>query len=232
MTKTANLVFSLALVIPTVAQAGQQASQVVRVNTDDVAGYLAWAEASAPVILADASGAISACAPRFGAEAEGDIYWWSSTTSFESLLSIDVNAPAVTREIAKVAPIRTVISRDLWNALKASDLPLEAGSTFSALVLTVETKQASGYVALLTELEEALHQNGFSDVFWNAFAVTTGEFANHIMAFMNAPTLERLGAAMDAGYSESWNNLGDQFNEIRTVVQQMVHDCYVYAVQQ
>jgi hypothetical protein len=48
-----------------------------------------------------------------------------------------------------------------------------------------------------------------------------------------APTAERLGAMMDANQSESWaTELLSQIGGIRSIVQQMVHSCHVYAVQQ
>ena len=215
----------------------QEVTTLIRVNTDDTAAYLAWAEESMPIVMA-AAGADplvgGVCVPMFGAEQEGDIYVWTTTPSFAAALSVDLDAPAAAREIAKVAPIRTVVSRDLSVTIKPSGAAgLAAGSTFSLLLLRVDTDQVDLYITLLTELEEAAHQNGFPDVNFEAKNITTGEFQGRIEVPITAPTAERLGAYMDANQSESWaTEVMRQFPGIRSIVQQMVHSCHVYAVQQ
>ena len=101
------------------------------------------------------------------------------------------------------------------------------------LGLTVETDQVDLYITLLTEIEEVAHQNGFPDVNWAASNVMTGEFQGRIAVLITAPTAERLGAMMDANQSESWaTEFGRQFSGIRSIVQQRVNSCHVYAVQQ
>ena len=215
----------------------QQVSTIIRVNTDDTAAYLAWAEESIPIVMAatDVPGAGGVCVPMFGAEQEGDIYVWTTTPSFAAALSVDLDAPAAAREIAKVAPIRTVVSRDLRTTIKPGGTggTIEAGDTNSMLLLMVDTDQVDLYTTLITGFEEALHQNGFRDVNMAASNVTTGEFAGRIAVRLMAPTAERLGAMMDANQSESWaTELLSQFSGIRSIVQQRVNSCYVYAVQQ
>ena len=214
----------------------QQVSTIIRVNTDDTAAYLAWAEESIPIVMAatDVPGAGGVCVPMFGAEQEGDINVWTNHPSFAAALSVDLDTPAAAREIAKVAPIRTVVSRDLSVTIKPSGAAgLAAGSTFSLLLLRVDTDQVDLYITLLTEFEEAAHQNGFPDVDWAASNVMTGQFQGRIAVRLTAPTAERLGAMMDANQSESWaTELLSQFSGIRSIVQQRVNSCYVYAVQQ
>ena len=215
----------------------QQVSTIIRVNTDDTAAYLAWAEESIPIVMAatDVPGAGGVCVPMFGAEQEGDIYVWTTTPSFAAALSVDLDAPAAAREIAKVAPIRTVVSRDLRTTIKPGGTggTIEAGDTNSMLLLMVDTDQVDLYITLLTELEEAAHQNGFPDVNFEAKNITTGEFQGRIEVPITAPTAERLGAYMDANQSESWaTEVMRQFPGIRSIVQQMVLSCRVNAVQQ
>ena len=214
----------------------QQVSTIIRVNTDDTAAYLAWAEESIPIVMAatDVPGAGGVCVPMFGAEQEGDINVWTNHPSFAAALSVDLDTPAAAREIAKVAPIRTVVSRDLSVTIKPSGAAgLAAGSTFSLLLLRVDTDQVDLYITLLTELEKAAHQNGFPDVNFEAKNITTGEFQGRIEVPITAPTAERLGAYMDANQSESWaTEVMRQFPGIRSIVQQMVLSCRVNAVQQ
>ena len=214
----------------------QQVTSLIRVNTDDTAAYLAWAEESLPILMAARADSLTmgVCVPMFGAEQEGDLYVWTTTPSFAAALSADRNDPAVAREIAKVAPIRTVVSNDLMTTIKPGGAASQAaGSTFSMLALTVDTDQVDLYITLVTKLEEAVHQNGFPDVNFAASNIMTGEFAGRIAVRIMAPTAERLGAYMDANGSESWaTEIMRQFPGIRSIVQQRVNSCHVYAVQQ
>lgn len=233
----AALVVGICIMGWSVEAMAQQVTTVIRVNTDDTAAYLAWAEESIPIVMAatDVPGAGGVCVPMFGAEQEGDIYVWTTTPSFAAALSVDLDAPAAAREIAKVAPIRTVVSRDLRTTIKPGGIgaTIEAGDSNSTLLLMVDTDQVDLYITLLTEIEEAAHQNGFPDVNWTASNVMTGEFQGRIAVLITAPTTERLGAMMDANQSESWaTEFGRQFSGIRSIVQQRVNSCHVYAVQQ
>ena len=99
------VVFGVTLAVSVCSEAGQTL-QVVRVNTDDIPNYLAWAEEAAPVMLEDAEGAIGVCVPRFGAEEQGDVYFYSVSPNMEAFLSLDLNAPNVTNEVAKIAARR------------------------------------------------------------------------------------------------------------------------------
>ena len=103
-----------------------QALQIVRVQTDDPAGYVAWAADSASALLGGNPGSVSTCLPRFGAEAGVDAYFSASTPDAGSLLALDFNAPAVLRETEKVADSRTVVARDVFLTIKGGR-SLEAG---------------------------------------------------------------------------------------------------------
>ena len=79
----------------------QEVTTLIRVNTDDTAAYLAWAEESMPIVMA-AAGAdplvAGVCVPMFGAEQEGDINVWTNHPSFAAALSVDLDTPAAARE--------------------------------------------------------------------------------------------------------------------------------------
>ena len=66
----------MVVLAPTLAQSQTSVSQVLHINTSDVARYLEWAENSMPVIVRDSqlptSGGV--CVPTYGAEEEGDLY--------------------------------------------------------------------------------------------------------------------------------------------------------------
>ena len=226
MKSTVALILSTMFCVPDLVSA-QLATEIVRVNTDDPAAYLAWAEQSAPVFLGDSQGAIGACVPRFGAEDGVNIYWFRSAPNIGTLLSFDLNAPTVQREIAKVADLRTVVAQDVFRELKERSSP---GSRWSQMALFVDTSQPSRYVEMLGEQERALHDNGFDDVAWHADTMNSGQYSGLLHAALRAPTGQRLGDALDALSTASWSNFarGD-FNDLRTIVRIVFLDCAMYA---
>ncbi len=209
--------------------ASAQALQVVRIQTDDPAGYLAWADQSASALLGDNEGSVATCVPRFGAEDGVDAYFVSAGPNMAALLSLDLNGPVVQRETAKVAALRTVVARDVFVTLKAGSAR-QAGDRWSQMVLMSETSQPARYVELLGEQERALHENGFDDVSWQVHAINTGDYSGLIHAALSAPTGQRLGEALDAVSTASWSNFArGEFNELRTIVRNMVIDCSMHA---
>ena len=221
-------VFSVTLAISVYSEAGQTL-QLVQVNTDDIPNYLAWAEEAAPVMLEDAAGAIGVCVPRFGAEEQGDVYFYSIAPNMEAFLSLDLNAPNITNETARIAERRTVVARDIATIQKSAPTR-RAGTSWSQMSLFVETTQVGRYVQLLGEQETALHENGFEDAHWTVFAINTGEFTGQIVANLTAPTGARLGAALDAVQSAPWSNfVQGSYDGVRTLVNARLSECEVFA---
>ena len=228
MKKSILFVLSAMLGLPGLAIA-QQALQVVRVNTDDVTAYLDWAAQSSTALLGDNVGAVGTCAPVFGAIDQGDIYFFTANPNLEALFSIDLNAPNIQQEVAKVAEIRTVVSRDVYVGLKVGPLP-QGGPRWAQAILYVDTTAPARYVELLSEQESTLHENGFDDVSWAAYAINTGSSIGQVVSLLRAPTRARLGAALEAVQTAPWSNLVQgAFNDIRTVEQAMIADCEIYA---
>ena len=220
--------------VPTLAQG--QVLQSIHINTADTAQYLEWAEAAMPIIVRDsqipASGGV--CVPTYGAEEEGDVYVYTLASDFESLMSIDLNSPASAREIAKIAPHRTVKARDLWSSLRRTpNVNINAGDTFSMLNTVVSTGEPDMYLTQIEAMEAGMHEAGHRDLNILASQIMTGKFRNHISVRMMAPTPERLGAAMDTMRTATWaRNLVNNLASIRTVAQQMTIDCQSYVVAQ
>ena len=134
MKKIIVLCMSMMLWLPGLVSA-QQALQIVRVNTDDVAAYLDWAEDSSAALLGDNVGAIGTCVPVFGADDPGDVFFFTVNPNQENLFGLDFNNPVLQQEIAKISDIRRVVSRDVhltirqgrgagfsWENVVASDL--------------------------------------------------------------------------------------------------------------
>ena len=189
-----------------------------------------------PIIVRDsqipASGGV--CVPTYGAEEEGDVYVYTLASDFESLMSIDLNSPASAREIAKIAPHRTVKARDLWSSLRRTpNVNINAGDTFSMLNTVVSTGEPDMYLTQIEAMEAGMHEAGHRDLNILASQIMTCKFRNHISVRMMAPTPERLGAAMDTMRTATWaRNLVNNLASIRTVAQQMTIDCKSYVVAQ
>jgi len=209
--------------------ANAQALQVVRIQTDDLSGYLAWAEQSASALLGDNEGTVVTCVPRFGAEDGVDAYWVGAGPNMEALLSLDLNGPVVQRETVEVADLRTVVARDVFLTLKPG-AARQAGDRWVQNVFFVETAQPARYVELLQEQERAFHENGFDDVAWQIHAINTGDYSGLIHAALSAPTGQRLGEAIDAVSTASWSNFArGEFNGMRTIARNMIIDCAMHA---
>ena len=185
-----------------------------------------------PVIVRDSqlptSGGV--CVPTYGAEEEGDLYLYNITRDFESLMAVDLTSTVPAREIAKIAPHRTIKASDLWSSvLTPTNLNINAGDTYSMLVLAVSTDQPDMYLSQLEVMEAGMHEAGHQDVSVSVSQVMTGEFRNHLNVRMIAPTPERLGAAMDTMRTATWaRNTVNNLASIRTVAQQMTANCYHY----
>ena len=206
-----------------------QALQIVRVQTDDPAGYVAWAADSASALLGGNPGSVSTCLPRFGAEAGVDAYFSASTPDAGSLLALDFNAPAVLRETEKVADSRTVVARDVFLTIKGGR-SLEAGDRWSQMALFVETAEPARYVELIGEFEDALHANGFEDVTWAVHTMNSGDYAGLLHVALQAPSGQRLGDALDAASTASWSNFArGEFNGLRKIVRGMFIECTLHA---
>ena len=81
---------------------------------------------------------------------------------------------------------------------------LTGALTFRVVVLDLNTGNPAAYVNAASNLEAAYKANGFEDF---DLEITQAIVAGSVPAYRSiavAPTLERLGAAFDALYSESW----------------------------
>tara|TARA_B110000263_G_scaffold11166_1_gene9485 strand:- start:10 stop:714 length:705 start_codon:yes stop_codon:yes gene_type:complete len=226
---TAVALFIIGSFMPTLAQSQTQALQVVHINTSDTAQYLEWAEESMPIISThqlSTNGGV--CVPSFGAEEEGDLYVYTFSADFESSLANDLNSGVPAREIAKIAPHRTIKSRDLWSTVRrTTNLNIEVGDTYSMLQTVASTSQPDMYLAQIGALEAGMREAGHSDVHFVASQVMTGKFRNSLNVRLIAPTPERLGAAMDTITTATWaRKLLSDLSSIRTVGQQMTTNCH------
>ena len=234
MKKIIVLCMSMMLWLPGLVSA-QQALQIVRVNTDDVAAYLDWAEDSSEALLGDNVGAVGTCVPVFGADNPGDVIFFTVNPNQESLFGVDFNNPVLQQEIAKISDIRRVVSRDVHLTIRQGGAPGSLGRTSSQALFFVETTPPARYIELLNEMERRLHANGFDDVSWAAYQVLTGSDTNKVVSTLRAPTRARVGAALDAIQFAPWSNFDAEeggFDNVRTLVHAYIADCEIYASNQ
>ena len=117
------------------------------------------------------------CVPSFGAEQEGDLYVYTINSDFESSMAIYLTSGLPAREIAKIAPHRTVKGTDLWSTVRRpTNLNIDAGDIYSMLVTVAFTDQPDMYLTQIDALEAGMHEAGNRDVNFVVSQVMTGKF--------------------------------------------------------
>ena len=138
--------------------------------------------------------------------------------------------PNVQRAIRKIASKREVTRRDLMFAIKGGEVGGPGTSTANYNLIS-STNDVSGYASALTRMEDAAANNGFDDISVALYgSVTSGDRAGTVMASVQAPTSERLGAFFDQRNSAWMTQAMSEFNSIRTPVIDFMMTCTVLSV--
>ena len=74
----------------------------------------------------------------------------------------------------------------------------QVGQTFANWNIVVSTRDPSEYVNAVRRMSAAASENGFSDIRFTVYSYLTGENAGKLMAVIEAPDGNRLGAMLDA----------------------------------
>ena len=97
--------------------------------------------------------------------------------------------------------------------------------------LTSKTNDVKGYAAALTAMEKAAAANGFDDISVALFgSLAGGDRALTVMASIQAPTPERLGAFFDERQSSWMTEAVADFNALRTPVLDFMMLCTTLSV--
>jgi hypothetical protein len=212
-----------------------QGLNVITITTDDPQGYTKWLTESQPVFQAaqgDNALAQGICSPSAGGVNVNEHYVWTVAPSVSAMMGnptffMDKN---VNRAIKKIASKREVIRRDLMFVIKSNEIG-GLGTTTANYNLISSTKDVSGYAAALTRMEEAAGKNGFDDIsvaLWGS--VASGDRAGTVMASVQAPTSERLGAFFDQRNSLWMIEAMSAFDSIRTPVVDFMMQCTTLSV--
>ena len=235
MKKINKIIAFFTLLITTSSAYALQGLNVITITTDDPQGYMKWLTESQPVFQAaqgDNALAQGICSPSAGGVNVNEHYVWTVAPSVSAMMGnpeffTDKN---VNRAIKKIASKREVIRRDLMFVIKSNEIG-GLGTTTANYNLISSTKDVSGYAAALTKMEEAAGKNGFDDIsvaLWGS--VASGDRAGTVMASVQAPTPERLGAFFDQRNSSWMIEAMSAFDSIRTPVVDFMMQCTTLSV--
>ncbi len=212
-----------------------QGLNVITITTDDPQGYVEWLTESQPVFQkaqGDSAAAQGICSPSAGGVYTNEHYVWTIAPSISAMMSnpeffTDKN---VVKAIRKISNKREVVRRDLMYVIKSTDIGL-VGETNAQYNLISSTNDINGYVAGLTAMEKAAAENGFGDISVALFgSLAGGDRALTVMASVQAPTSERLGAFFDERQSAWMNEVLSEFNSIRTPVMDFMMQCTTLSI--
>lgn len=212
-----------------------QGLNVITITTDDPQGYVEWLTESQPVFQAaqgDNATAQGICSPVAGGEFTNEHYVWTISPSISAMMSNPefFTDKDVARALRKIANKREVVRRDLMYVIKEAAID-GVGVTNSQYNLTSKTNDVEGYVEALTAMEKAAAANGFDDISVALFgSLAGGDRALTVMASIQAPTPERLGAFFDERQSGWMTEAVADFNALRTPVIDFMMQCTTLSV--
>ena len=212
-----------------------QGLNVITITTDDPQGYVEWLTESQPVFQAaqgDNAAAQGICSPVAGGEFTNEHYVWTISPSISAMMSNPefFTDKDVARALRKIANKREVVRRDLMYVIKEAAID-GVGVTNSQYNLTSKTNDVEGYVEALTAMEKAAAANGFDDISVALFgSLAGGDRALTVMASIQAPTPERLGAFFDERQSGWMTEAVADFNALRTPVIDFMMHCTTLSV--
>ena len=212
-----------------------QGLNVITITTDDPQGYVEWLTESQPVFQAaqgDNAAAQGICSPVAGGEFTNEHYVWTIAPSISAMMSNPefFTDKDVARALRKIANKREVVRRDLMYVIKEAAID-GVGVTNAQYNLTSKTNDVEGYVEALTAMEKAAAANGFDDISVALFgSLAGGDRALTVMASIQAPTPERLGAFFDERQSGWMTEAVADFNSLRTPVIDFMMQCTTLSV--
>ena len=199
---------------------------LITLNTNDPAGYAAWAKESAPKIVeANDAMAMGLCSPTSGAQVMGDHYLWSFFESQEKAWASDPMNPVVRGEVAKLDVDRTIRTWDNWRIVRPAETT-ESGHYYN---MYVETDDVAGYLAGLDSMIAEMDKRGFG-VTMQVFIGDTGETVGTVMISLGASDAATLGRAMDARTEGWFTEIVSGFSAQRKMVHGFSMTCDTYAM--
>ena len=187
------------------------AMSVLTVNTKDPAAYLQWVQVSGEAIAESIDAAVGGiCVPSAGFYGPGELYYWHLFGDHATALGSEQYNPTVMKELKKLQVDRVVSRGDAYSVVMAEPGEYKVGDTFANWNIVISSDNQAQYLKEVARMSAAADENGFSDIRFTVYSYLSGENAGKLMAVVEAPNGNRLGAMLDALASD-WASamLGD-----------------------
>ena len=198
---------------------------VTTINTKDAVTYTKWLTESTPKFMevyGETVASTGICSPISGAEQEGDHYAWAISPSMSALLQSEVkfwNDKSIAKTINKISSKRSIVKKDIYEIIKPAKRAYKVGETTAQYNLLSRPNNVAEYVKTIEAMEAAAAKNGFEDIQMVVFeAFGAGDWARMVMASIQAPNVERLGAFFDQNRSNWMAESMNAFPSMRTPV--------------
>jgi hypothetical protein len=225
----------LSLLLTSASAYSLQGLNVITITTDDPQDYVEWLAESQPVFQAaqgDNQAAQGICSPSSGGVYTNEHYVWTISPSISAMMSNSdfFMEKDVAKALKKIARKREIVRRDSMYIIKEASIA-GVGVTTAQYNLISSTNDISGYAEALSAMEEAAANNGFDDISIALFGhLAGGDRALTVMASIQAPSSERLGAFFDQRLSPWMSKALSEFNVIRTPVMDFMMECTTLSV--
>ena len=174
------------------------AMSVLTVNTKDPAAYLQWVQGSGEAIAESIDAAVGGiCVPSAGFYGPGELYYWHLFSDHATAMGSEQYNPTVMKELKKLQVDRVVSRGDAYSVVMAEPGEYEVGDTFANWNIVISSDNQAQYLKEVARMSAAADENGFSDIRFTVYSYLSGENAGKLMAVVEAPNGNRLGAMLD-----------------------------------
>ena len=174
------------------------AMSVLTVNTKDPAAYLQWVQGSGEAIAESIDAAVGGiCVPSAGFYGPGELYYWHLFGDHATAMGSEQYNPTVMKELKKLQVDRVVSRGDAYSVVMAEPGEYKAGDTFANWNIVISSDNQAQYLKEVARMSAAADENGFSDIRFTVYSYLSGENAGKLMAVVEAPNGNRLGAMLD-----------------------------------
>ena len=196
--RVAGIVSALMLTLAAGQAWSRAAMNVLTINTKDPKSYMQWVKGSGAAIGASINAAVGGvCLPSGGYYGPGEIYYWHLFGDHATAMGAEQYNPTVMAELKKLKAERVVSRGDAYSVLMAEPGSYQVGETFANWNIVISTDDPAQYISEVVRMSAAADENGFSDIRFTVYSYLTGENAGKLMAVIQAPNGNRLGAMLD-----------------------------------
>ena len=196
--RVAGIATALILTLAAGQAWSRAAMNVLTINTKDPMSYMQGVKGSGAAIGASIDAAVGGvCVSSGGYYGPGEIYYWHLFGDHATAMGAEQYNPTVMAELKKLKAERVVSRGDAYSVLMAEPGSYQVGETFANWNIVISTDDPAQYISEVTRMSAAADENGFSDIRFTVYSYLTGENAGKLMAVIQAPNGNRLGAMLD-----------------------------------